>query len=303
LSNSLPPFDFDLLRTFVAVVDNAGFTRAGERIGRTQSTVSLQIKKLEEGLGRPVFERRGRDLLLTPDGEILLGYARQLLSLADEARSRILEPDVEGTIRLGTPEDFATAYLPDVLARFARAHPRVALDVNCNFSFNLLEGFSKGEYDLVLVKREPMGPAGGIAVWRDVLVWVSGPQLVIERAQPIPLVLAPAPDVYRKRALAGLQSMRRDWRIVYTSISSEGLQAAVRAGLGVTVLSKDMVPEGLKLLGDEHGLPQLPDAEIALYRAPGKLSRAAELLAEHIVHSLEASTRHAAGLVAHEESQ
>jgi DNA-binding transcriptional LysR family regulator len=303
LSTPLPPFDFDLLRTFVAVVDNAGFTRAGERIGRTQSTVSLQIKKLEEGLGRLVFERSGRDLLLTPDGEILLTYARQLLSLADEARSRILEAEVEGTIRLGTPEDFATAYLPDILARFARTHPRVALNVNCNFSFNLLEGFSKGEYDLVLVKREPMGPAGGVAVWRDVLVWVSGSQLVIDDAHPIPLVLAPAPDVYRKRALAGLQAMRRDWRIVYTSISSEGLQAAVRAGLGVTVLSKDMVPEGLKLLGEEHGLPQLRDAEIALYRAPGKLPRAAELLAEHIVHSLEAAGRNAAGLVAHEENQ
>jgi DNA-binding transcriptional LysR family regulator len=148
-----------------------------------------------------------------------------------------------------------------------------------------------------------MGPAGGVAVWRDVLVWVSGPQLMIDRAHPIPLVLAPAPDVYRKRALAGLQSARRDWRVVYTSISSEGLQAAVRAGLGITVLSKDMVPEGLKLLGEEHGLPQLPEAEIALYRAPGKLPRAAELLAEHIVHSLEAPGRNAAGLVAHEETQ
>jgi DNA-binding transcriptional LysR family regulator len=232
--------------------------------------------------------------VLTPAGEILLTYARQLLQMADEARARLLELDVEGTIRLGTPEDFATAHLPDVLARFARAHPRVALDVNCNFSFNLLEGFSKGEYDLVLVKREPLGPAGGVAVWRDVLVWVSGPQLILDKAHPLPLVLAPAPDVYRKRALASLQAVRREWRIVYTSLSSEGLQAAVRAGLGVTVLSKSMVPDGLKLLGDEHGLPQLPDAEIALYRAPGTLSRAAELLAEHIVHSLETAGRNTA---------
>jgi DNA-binding transcriptional LysR family regulator len=289
LSAPLPPFDFDLLRTFVAVVENSGFTRAGERIGRTQSTVSLQIKKLEDGLGRPVFERNGRELLLTPDGEILLTYARQLLHIADEARSRILEPEVEGIIRLGTPEDFATVYLPDVLARFARSHPRVTLDVNCNFSFNLLEGFSKGEYDLVLVKREPLGPTGGVSVWRDVLVWVCGHPLVLDPAHPIPLALAPAPDIYRKRALAGLQAAQRDWRIVYTSLSSEGLQAAVRAGLGITVLSKDMVPSGLKLLGEEHGLPQLPDTEIALYRAPGKLSRAAELLAEHIIHSLEDS--------------
>lgn len=287
MSTPLPPFDFDLLRTFIAVVDNASFTRAAERVGRTQSTVSLQIRKLEQNLGRPVFERDGREFLLTPDGEILLNYARQLLHLADEARSRILEPDVEGNVRLGTPEDFATVYLPDILARFARTHPRVALEVNCNFSSNLLEGFSKGEYDLVLVKREPQGPAGGTSVWRDTLVWVSGPKLVLDAARPIPLVLAPAPDVYRKRALAALQAAKREWRIVYTSPSSEGLQAAVRAGLGVTVLSKDMAPEGLMMLGAEHNLPTMPDTEIALYRAPGTLSRAAQLLADHITHSLE----------------
>lgn len=288
------PFDLDLLRTFVAVVDNAGFTRAAERVGRTQSTISLQIKKLEGSLGKRVFERDGRELLLTPDGEILLHYARQLLHLADEARSRLLEPEVEGLVRIGTPEDFATVYLPAILAEFASAHPLVALEINCNFSFNLLEGFSRGEYDIVLVKREPQGPAGGIAVWRDVLVWVGGPKLVLDPTGPIPLALAPAPDVYRKRALAALQDAKRDSRIVYTSPSSEGLQAAVRAGLAVTVLSKDMVPQGLMILGSEHGLPPMPDTEIALYRAPGALSRAAQLLAEHITHSLEV----AAGRVA-----
>jgi DNA-binding transcriptional LysR family regulator len=166
----------------------------------------------------------------------------------------------------------------------------VALDVNCTFSFSLLEGFSRGEYDLIMVKREPQGPAGGIAVWRDVLVWVTGPKLVIDPHQPLPLVLAPAPDVYRKRALAGLDARKRSWRITYTSPSSEGLQAAVRAGLGVTVMSKDMVPDGLMLVGAEHDMPLLPDAEIALYRAPGALSPAAQLLSEHIIHSLE-STR------------
>jgi DNA-binding transcriptional LysR family regulator len=282
-----PPFDFDLLRTFVAVVDNNGFTRAGERIGRTQSTVSLQIKKLEDNLKKPLFERSGREVLLTADGEVLLAYARQLLHIADEARARFLEPDIEGTVRLGTTEDFATVYLPDILARFARAHRGVTLDVNCNFSFSLLEGFSRGEYDLVLIKREPQAPLGGVPVWRDVLVWVCSPQFVFESGSPIPLALAPAPDVYRKRALASLHAQGREWRIVYTSVSSEGLQAAVRAGLGITILSKDMVPPGLKIVGVEQQLPQLPDSEIALYRSPGKLSRAAEMLAEHITHSLE----------------
>ncbi len=206
----LSPFDFDLLHTFLAVTDNEGFTRAAERVGRTQSTVSLQIKKLEEGLGRRLFDRDGRRLQLTPNGEILLQYARQILRLSEEARSRFLEPDIEGTVRLGTPEDFATFYLPGVLARFARTNPRVALAVNCNFTYNLLEGFSRGECDIVLVKREPQGLGGGVAVWHDVLVWVIGSSSVVDSDQPVPLVLAPTPDVYRKRALAALHAAQRN---------------------------------------------------------------------------------------------
>ncbi len=291
----LPPFDLDLLRTFVAIADNGGFTRAAERVGRTQSTVSLQVKKLEDGLGRRLFDREpGRDLLLTPHGEVLLTHARRILRLCDEARSRLMEPDLGGRVRLGTPEDFATVHLPDVLARFARAHPRVALEVNCDFTVNLLDGFGKGQYDLVLFKREPQGPGGGVGVWREVLVWAASPRLVLGGDEPLPLVLAPVPDVYRKRALASLDALGRPWRVVYTSPSLAGLQAAVRAGLGATVLPREMVPPGLVLPGPEHGLPPLPDAEIALYRAPGALSRAAELLAEHIIHSLESSTAPAA---------
>lgn len=290
-----PPlsFDLDVLRTFVAIVDCGGFTRAAERVGRTQSTVSLQIKKLEDGLGRRVFERDPRqELQLTPDGEILLTYARQMLRLGDEARSRLTEPEAAGLVRLGTPEDFATVHLPDVLARFARAHPRVALEVNCDFTVNLLNGFSKGQYDLVLIKREPQGPVGGVGVWREVLVWTASPQLVLSPDEPLLLVLAPAPDVYRKRALASLDAVKRPWRIVYTSPSLNGLQAAVKAGLGVTVLPKEMVPPGFVLLGPEFEMPPLPDTEIVLYRAPGVLPRAAELLAEHIVHSLETVAAH-----------
>nr|WP_322098900.1 LysR substrate-binding domain-containing protein [Microvirga roseola] len=278
-----------MLRTFVTIVDNGGFTRAAERIGRTQSTISLQIKRLEDGLGKRVFDRDGRELQLTPEGEILLTYARQMLRLGDEARSRLMEPDIAGTVRLGTPEDFATTHLPEVLARFARAHPQVALDVNCDFTVNLLDGFSKGQYDLVLFKREPQGGVGGVGVWREVLVWAASPRLVLTPGEPLPLVLAPVPDVYRKRALASLDAAKRGWRAVYTSPSLNGLQAAVRAGLGITVLPREMVTPGLLILGeDEHGLPPLPDTEIVLYRAPGALSRAAELLSEHIIHSLEA---------------
>lgn len=283
----LPPFDLDLLRTFVTIAEAGGFTRAAERLGRTQSTISLQIKRLEEGLGKRVFDRDGREPMLTPDGEVLLTYARRLLALANEASTRLTEPDVGGVVRLGTPEDFATVHLPDVLWRFSRAHPQVALEVNCDFTVNLLNGFAKSEYDLVLCKREPQGPGGGTRVWREPLVWAASDRLVLGPSGPVPLVLAPYPDIYRKRALDALDRLGRPWRIAYTSPSLAGVQAAVRAGLGVTILPKEMVPPGFHSIGADAGLPELADTETALYRAPGTLPKAAELLAEHIVRSLE----------------
>lgn len=281
------PFDLDLLRTFVAIVDNGSFTRAAQRLSLTQSTVSLQIKRLEDGLARRLFDRDGRDLQLTPEGEILLTYARQILRLGAEALSRLRDSDVSGVVRLGTPEDFATTHLSEVLACFARTHPQVALQVQCDFTVNLLADFAKGRYDLILFKREPQGPSGGTKVWREVLDWVASPRLVTETGGPIPLILAPAPDVYRKRALSALDAAGRDWRIVYTSPSLAGLQAAVQAGLGVTVLPTEMIPADMVSVSARLQLPKLPDTEIVLYRAPGHVTPAAELLSSTIIAALE----------------
>lgn len=286
----LPPFDFDLLRTFVTVVDNGGFTRAAERLGRTQSTVSLQIKRLEDGLGQTVFTRHRREPELTAAGEVLLAYARRLLVIADEARVRLLEPDVGGTVRLGTPEDFAALHLAEALARFTRAHPQVSLQVNCDFTANLLEGFSRGQYDLVLCKREPQGPGGSLKVWREPLVWAASERFQHNPDDPVPLVLAPNPDIYRRRAVTSLEEQGRSWRIVYTSASFAGIQAAVRGGLGLTVLPKEMVTAGLVIIGPEHGFPELADTEIVLMRAAGNLPKAAEMLAEDIVRALGSPT-------------
>ncbi len=281
-------FDLNLLRSFAMIVDCGSFTRAAERLGRTQSTISLQIKRLEDELRKPVFERGVRGLQLTPAGEVLLGFARRILDLADEAQARIAAPDMQGTVRLGTPEDFATVHLPDALARFSRSHPRVSLEVRCDFTLNLLDGFARGEFDLVLVKREPQGPEGGVRVWREPLVWADGPAgtgAVSRRDGGLPLVLAPRPDVYRKRALEALEHAGIPWRIVYTSPSLAGILAAVRAGLGVTVLPREMVPDGFRVL--ERDLPALADTEIALYKAPGTLSAAAERLADHLIRSVD----------------
>ena len=278
--------DLDLLRAFVTIAETGGFTRAGERLGRTQSTISLQVKRLEAQLGRAVFARTPRSLQLTDDGERLLGPARQLLRLNDSAIAELFEPDMTGRVRLGVPEDFATAHLPAVLAAFAKAHPLVELEVACDLTLNLLDTFHGGGFDLVLVKREPSAPLEGVRVWREPLVWVARDPLAAAGLATIPLVASPEPCVYRKRAGAALDAVGRKWRVAYTSTSLAGSLSAVQAGLGITVLPREMVPPKLTAITQDHDLPVLHDTEIALIEAPG-LSDTAHRLAQHIVSALE----------------
>ena len=278
--------DLDLLRSFVTVADLGSFTRAGDQLGRTQSAVSLQLKRLEGLIGRPMFERTSRSVKLSPDGERLLSHARHMLRLNDVAWADLTEPDIAGAVRLGVPEDFATVHLPGVLAAFTQAHPRVELAVTCDLTLNLLERFQSGDFDLVLVKREPNVAERGVRVWREPLVWVGREGVDTDRNQPLPLVASPSPCVYRKRAIDALEEVGRRWRVTYTSTSLAGSQAAVKAGLGLTVLPREMVPAGLKQLSRESALPGLPDTEIALIEAPG-VTPTAKLLGEHIIHALE----------------
>lgn len=281
------PIDPDLLRTFVTVVECGGFSQAAERLLRGQSAVSLQIKRLEERLGVRLLDRNPRHVALTSDGELILDHARRILSLNDELVARIREPELAGVVRLGAPEDFATSHLPDVLARFARSYPRVALEVTCELTLELLERFQAGGLDIALVKREPSGVTGGIRVWREPLVWVAGHAAVAGAADTLPLVVSPRPCVYRKRATDALDTRGRPWRIAYTCGSLAGNHAAVRAGLGLTVLPKDMVPADLTVLNDEAlGLPALADTEIALIEAP-QLSPPALRLRDYIVRAME----------------
>jgi DNA-binding transcriptional LysR family regulator len=276
------PFYIDsiLLKSFIAIAETGSFSRAAEIVGRTQSAVSLQIKKLEEGLNCTLFDRTSRQVTLTEQGNIFLGYARRILELQWEAYSRLNEPDVEGQISLGTPEDFASHYLPNILAAFSRQHPQVQLHVQCDLTLNLMNGFQKGAYDMVLVKRDPEKVKGGTKVWREPLSWVAANGHSLKF--PLSLVLSPPPCIYRARALASLDRLRKPWQIVYTSPSLAGTIAAVKAGLGVTVLPANMIPPGLEVL---RKLPHLADSEIALMKKE-KLSKPAKMLAEHIMHSL-----------------
>jgi DNA-binding transcriptional LysR family regulator len=277
----------DLLRALVTVVECGGFSMAGERLGRGQSAVSLQIKRLEEQLGVQLLVRSPRQILLTSEGELILDQARRILALNDELVTRAREPEIAGVVRFGAPEDFATSHLPNVLAQFAKNHPKVALDVTCELTLDLLERFSSGNLDLALVKREPSEKSPGLRVWREPLVWVGVDRKILDGAETIPLVVSPRPCVYRKRMTDSLDQKQRPWRIAYTCGSLAGSLAAVRAGLGVTVLPKEMAPTDLTILNaDMLDLPALEDTEMALVEAPG-LSPAAERLRDHVIRQLE----------------
>ncbi len=278
--------DLDLLRAFVAVSDTGSFTRAAERLLRTQSTVSLQIKRLEDALGTSLLQRTARGARPSAAGAALLESTRRLLALNDEIVADAAEPRLAGHVRLGTPEDFATTHLPSVLAQFAASYPSVTLEVTCDLTLNLLAAFREARFDLVLLKREPSPRVRGIPVWREPLVWVAAERAPLDRQDTLPLVVSPEPCVYRKRAVTALRAFGRRWRVAYTCGSLAGALAAVRAGLGVTVLPKEMVPDGLVAMSGARGAPDLPDTEIALL-ATDALPPPAERLREHIVHSLE----------------
>lgn len=278
--------DPELLRAFVAVADQGSFSAAARRLYRGQSAVSLQIKRLEEQLGTRLLDRSSRHVALTAEGEMVLGSARQLIALNEQLLGRVQEPELAGLVRLGAPEDFATSRLPRLLADFRRSHPQVALEVVCELTLDLQRRFEAGELDIALLKREPSVTLDGTRVWREQLVWVGGDALPRDE-EVLPLVCSPIPCVYRARAIGALDEAGRAWRVSYSCGSLAGNHAAVRAGLGVTVLPKDMVPGDLMLLDSEaHRLPMLADTEIALV-ARADLTPPMARLKEYIVHELE----------------
>lgn len=276
--------DLALLKTFLRVAETGSFTQTAQSMGRTQAAVSLQIKKLEEITGKFLLERTHKKVFLTAAGETMVAYARRMLSISQDLKNQFEESNLEGEVRLGTPEDFATAYLPQILAGFARSHPHTQLNVRCDLTLHLHEGFKRDEYDMVLLKREAATTTEGVMIWHKPLVWVAGDTMP-ETDAVVPLVLAPQPCIYRKRAFESLDKVHRQWRVTYTSPSLAGTIAAVKAGLGVTVLPQNMVPHGLTVLGADSGLPELPHAEITLLLREN-LPTAAAMLAKHIIRSL-----------------
>lgn len=252
------------LQMFLAVAETGSFTRAAERVGRTQSAISQQMAKLEEQLGKSLFIR-GKSMSLTSEGEIFHGYAKRIFALHREAVDRFKEPELEGEVRFGLPEDFASVFLSDVLADFARIHPRIMLNIECDLTLNLYERFKQNEFDLVLVKmNQPEDFPNGQEVWTEPLEWV-GDAALIEDGQPVPLVLSPQPCVYRARAINALQEAGQSWRLSFSSPSYAGTAAAVQAGMGITVWPRTMIPSRLDVI-DALKLPRLSDTHVSLLK-------------------------------------
>jgi DNA-binding transcriptional LysR family regulator len=260
--------DFDLLRSFVSVVDAGGFTRAGERVHRTQSTVSQQIRRLEEDFGHPLLHRNGKRVRPTEEGERLLSYARRILALAEEARDVVSRPSGDGVVRLGLPEDFAAYRLTEMLSEFAGTSPGVRLYVRCGKSAQMRRALERGELDLALFKRD-MEETGGIAAWPERLQWATSRRRPVDiRRDPLPLAVFEQGCLYRNRAIHALETAGRAWHIAYTSPSVLGIQAAVSAGLGVSILPEIAILPEHTVLGPGDGFPPIADTEVALVAAP-----------------------------------
>lgn len=260
--------DLDLLRSFVSVIESGGFTRAGERVHRTQSTVSQQIKRLEDDFGRPLLHRNGKSVTPTEDGERLLSYARRILSLAEEARDVLARPTAEGAVRLGIPEDFAAYRLTKLLASFARSRPGIRLDVRADQSTYLRRDLERGDIDLALLKRNA-GESGGIAVWPERVHWVTSKANPIDtKAQFLPLIFFPTGCLYRARAIHAIESAGRNWHMAYTSSSLSGIQAAVAAGLGLSILPQIAIQKDHQTLSARDGFAPIDKTEVALVASP-----------------------------------
>lgn len=280
----MPQLELELLRSFVAVVDTGGFTRAGEQLSRTQSTISLHIKRLEKLLGHRLLERTPHRVRLTDKGEILFNYSRRLLQLHDEACTRLLTPRAMGIVRLGVPDGYAADQLPRILRRFKKSHPYIQIEVRSALSFDLHTAMAKGDLDLTLARRTPDSDEGE-GIWREPLVWVDSKDHPSYRSDPLPLVLFPHGCVFRPHVLEQLEGFGRAWKIAYTSTSLAGVQAAVRTGMGIAVIARSTVLPEFVTLGVKEGFPRLPDTEVALYRSKSK-SAPVEIFANFLKSSL-----------------
>ena len=281
LNHPLPLLEPDVLRTFVAIAETGSFTLAANAVFRTPSAVSMQIKKLEELLGVSVFQRDARSVTMTQDGEMLLGYARRLLALNREAVAKFIVPDIEGVVRLGSPDDYGERVLPHVLKRFAQTHPSIAVDVTIDLSGNLKRRMAERQLDLTLFTAYRDIPAEAEVLLTEPIVWGGARGGCAYMRQPLPVSLWEEGCVWRANALDALGREGRDYRIAYMSAHTAGQRAAILSDLAVAPLPKSFIGDDIVALGPDEGMPQLANYNLAMIVAPDA-SAPVRAAADHI---------------------
>ncbi|ODN71690.1 LysR substrate-binding domain-containing protein [Methylobrevis pamukkalensis] len=277
--------DLDQLRTFVAISEMGSFTAAADVVHKTQSAVSMQMRRLEERIGRQIFVRDGRQSRLTEDGRRLQEYARRMIRLNDETLAAFADPGAVGAIRFGMPDDYADRLLPTVLAGFSRINPGIEIAVECQSSHATMELVREGKLDLAIVTSDDLGGRGEV-IRREQLHWVGARDHCAHELDPLPLALAEENCVWRRSAIKELDALGRRFRLAYSSGSAAALSGAVLAGLAISVLAESSIRPNMRILGPREGLPDLPSCSIALARAEHATLPIHEALAGHVRASL-----------------
>lgn len=255
--------DLDLLRTFVAVADLNTFAAAAAAVCRTQSAVSQQMQRLEQLVGKELFARHGRNKLLTEHGIQLLGYARKILRFNDEACMSLMFSNLQGVLTLGASDESADTILPFLLNRISSVYPKLALDVSVKRNAFMVEMLKENEVDLVVTTHRP-GQFDSLTLRTSPTHWYCAAEYVLQKGEPIPLVLLDDPSPFRDMVLAALNEAGIPWRLAYVASTLPAVRAAVKAGLGATARSVEMMSPDLRVLGQSEGLPSLPDTEYLL---------------------------------------
>ena len=278
--------DVDQLRTFIAIAETGSFTNAAEVVNKTQSAVSMQMKRLEERIERPIFARDGRASKLTEDGSRLLDYARRIVKLNVETVAAFSDAALSGRVRLGVPDDYADRYLPEIMARFSRAYPGVELTVLCEPSVDLVERIDDNDLDLAIITNcESRRIAETFR--RERLLWVTSNRHSTHLEERLPLALGRPSCAWRRTAIERLESVGRVYRLLYSSSNAGAVAAAVLAGLAVSVLPESGLRPGMRVLSAGEGFPELPACNIGLVRNARDSSALADALAGHIISSLD----------------
>jgi DNA-binding transcriptional LysR family regulator len=276
----------DVLRTFLAVIDLGSFTKAGQLLGRTQPAISLQIRKLEELVGKSLMDTSGRNIFLTPDGEKLARYSRQLLAVNDEIVARLQHKESTGDLRVGLPNDYAVSFFQSALANFSKLNPETEMSIQCDTSGQLLPMFDRDELDIVVAMFDGAPPAGLIYTWAERPIWVAGGDFDLTNRPTIPIAVHPEGSHYRQRVIHSLDQISKPWRITFCSPGIYDLQLAVQSGFGVTALTRRTLLRGMRVLADRDGFPPLPDIHVGMFFKNTGASTAALLLVNHIMQSL-----------------